>query len=271
MRINITDEQKAHAKAIADKMLKAGLDDKFVYEVVQLTYHYVGIYDLIAVWEEESNQKERDEIVEGIKHTIEEQNKSFRRMEKKVAPRGFTILLTGLSGAGKSTIAELLIPKIGRYVSLLDGDNIRENLSPELTFSKEHRDMNVKRVAFVASEITKHGGVAVCALISPYEEMRNKFKQLVEPHGKFFLIHISTPLEVCEERDPKGLYKKVRNDEIKNFTGISDPYEVPQNPSLSIDTSDFTPEECVSQIVDMLREEGCVRGPINWGLLVKEE
>jgi len=174
--------------------------------------------------------------------------------------RGFTVFLTGLSGAGKSTIANALVVKLlesaGRTVSLLDGDVVRKHLSSELGFSKEHRDLNVRRIGYVASEITKHGGIAVCAPIAPYDEVRKDVRRLIEAHGGFILVHVSTALEICEQRDRKGLYAKARAGLVQQFTGISDPYETPDDAAIAIDTERLSVDEASTLIVDYLRDEG---------------
>jgi len=148
----------------------------------------------------------------------------------------------------------------GRPVTLLDGDIVRKNLSSELGFSKEHRDLNICRIGFVASEITKNGGIALCAPIAPYDNVRKQVKRMIEAVGGFILIHVATPLEVCEQRDRKGLYAKARAGVIKEFTGISDPYEQPTDAELTIDTTTMSPEECVQQIILHLEKEGYI-GP----------
>ena len=167
------------------------------------------------------------------------------------AAQGVTVFLTGLSGAGKSTVADALIAGLEaerRPVTLLDGDAVRTHLSSELTFSREHRDLNIRRIGWVAGEIVKHGGTVVVAAIAPYEQAREDARALVEKHGRFLLVHLSTPLEVCEERDVKGLYKKARAGEIAVFTGVSDPYEQPARPDLTIDTSVTPLEESVARV-----------------------
>jgi sulfate adenylyltransferase len=178
--------------------------------------------------------------------------------------QGFTVFFTGLSGAGKSTIANVLLTKLleagGRPVTLLDGDIVRKNLSSELGFSKEHRDLNIRRIGFVASEITKNGGIAICAPIAPYEGVRREVRQEVENGGGFVLVHVATPLEVCEERDRKGLYAKARAGLIQEFTGISDPYEEPKDADLILDTSDLYPEEAAQAVLLHLEKEGFI-GP----------
>jgi sulfate adenylyltransferase len=173
--------------------------------------------------------------------------------------RGVTIFFTGLSGSGKSTIANVLATKLlevqDREVTLLDGDVIRNHLTSELGFSKEHRDLNVARVGYVASEITKHGGIAICALIAPYTQAREKARELVERYGSFIEVYVATPIEVCEKRDTKGLYQKARAGVLKQFTGISDPYEAPAEPELSIDTSNSSPEDYANQVIKLLEDK----------------
>ena len=169
------------------------------------------------------------------------------------APRraGVTVFLTGLSGAGKSTIADALVAGLeaeGRPVTVLDGDVVRTHLSSELTFSREHRDLNIRRIGWVAGEVVRHGGTAVVAAIAPYEAAREEARALVEQHGRFVLVHLSTPLEVCEQRDVKGLYAKARAGEIPGFTGVSDPYEPPVRAEVVVDTSATPLPEAVARI-----------------------
>ena len=174
--------------------------------------------------------------------------------------QGFTVFMTGLSGSGKSTIAKVLLVKFmemrDRPVTLLDGDIVRKNLSSELTFSREHRDLNVTRIGFVASEITKNGGIALCAPIAPYEESRQANRSLISRYGGYIEVHVSTPLEICEQRDRKGLYAKARSGKVKGVTGITDPYNSPVKPELTIDTSEITPMEAVQEILLYLQQEG---------------
>jgi len=171
-----------------------------------------------------------------------------------------TIFFTGLSGSGKSTIARVLLVKLlemgGRPVTLLDGDLVRKQLSSELGFSKEHRDLNIKRIGYVASEITKNRGIAVCAPIAPYDATRKEVRRMVEAGGGFVLVHIATPLEVCEARDRKGLYAKARAGLVKEFTGISDPYEEPADAEMVIDTTTTTAAEAAQQVLLHLEKEG---------------
>ncbi len=173
---------------------------------------------------------------------------------------GITLFFTGLSGSGKSTLARIMYGKFiedgKRPTTLLDGDVVRRNLSSELGFSKQHRDLNVRRIGFVAGEITKNGGVAICAPIAPYESTRRAVRELIEEYGAMIEIHVATPLEVCEQRDRKGLYAKARKGVIPEFTGISDPYEVPEHPQLRIDTSDRSPMEAAQAIFLYLLREG---------------
>ena len=176
--------------------------------------------------------------------------------------QGVTIFFTGLSGSGKSTIANALITKFletgGRPVTLLDGDLVRKNLSSELGFSKEHRDINIRRIGYVASEITKNGGIAICAPIAPYEATRKAVRQLIEPFGGFILVHVATSIDVCEQRDRKGLYAKARAGILKEFTGISDPYEVPADAEVTINTGDLSAEEAAQEIILHLEREGFI-------------
>ncbi len=188
-----------------------------------------------------------------------------RELRQTHPPRhkqGFTVFFTGLSGSGKSTIANALLAKLlemgGRPVTLLDGDIVRTNLSSELGFSKEHRNLNISRIGFVANEITKNGGIAICAPIAPYDAVRRDVRELIEHRGGFMLVHVTTPLEVCEQRDRKGLYAKARAGIIKEFTGISDPYEAPENADLAIDTADYTPEESAQKVILHLEREGYI-------------
>jgi sulfate adenylyltransferase len=184
----------------------------------------------------------------------------LRRTHPPRTEQGVTVFFTGLSGSGKSTIANVLQVKLlergGRAITMLDGDLVRKHLSTELGFSKEHRDLNIRRIGFVASEVTKHGGVALCAPIAPYAHTRQDVRDMVEAGGGFVLIHVATPVEVCEQRDRKGLYAKARAGIIKEFTGISDPYEEPTDAEISIDTTACSPEEAADQIVDYLAGEG---------------
>jgi len=187
----------------------------------------------------------------------------LRRTHPPRHNQGFTIFFTGLSGSGKSTIANALVAKLmeigGRPLSLLDGDIARKNLSSELGFSRAHRDLNVTRIGYVASEITKNGGIAICAPIAPYTSTRRVVRETISPVGGFLEIHVSTPLEVCEERDRKGLYARARAGIIKEFTGISDPYEVPEHAELVIDTVGISPDEAAHRILVKLEAMGYIR------------
>jgi sulfate adenylyltransferase len=182
----------------------------------------------------------------------------LRKTHPPRAKQGFTVFFTGLSGSGKSTIANALMVKLmeigGRPVTLLDGDIVRKNLSSELTFSKEHRDLNIKRIGYVASEITKNGGIAICAPIAPYASTRRQVRDMIEPVGGFLEIFVSTPLEECERRDRKGLYKLARAGKIAQFTGISDPYEAPERAEVTLETLQMTPDEAAHAI--LLKLEG---------------
>jgi sulfate adenylyltransferase len=146
----------------------------------------------------------------------------------------------------------------GRPVTLLDGDLVRKHLSSELGFSKEHRDINIRRIGYVASEITKNGGIAICAPIAPYDATRKHVRELIESGGGFILVHVATPIETCEERDRKGLYAKARAGILKEFTGISDPYEEPTNAEVVINTANLSPEEAAQEIILHLEREGFI-------------
>ncbi|MFP4539077.1 MAG: bifunctional sulfate adenylyltransferase/adenylylsulfate kinase [Dichotomicrobium sp.] len=189
--------------------------------------------------------------------------KELRRTHPARHKQGFTVFFTGLSGSGKSTIANALMVKLmemgGRPVTLLDGDIVRKNLSQELGFSKAHRDINILRIGFVASEITKNGGIAICAPIAPYAATRRKVRDLIEPLGGFVEVHVATPLEECERRDRKGLYKLAREGKIKEFTGIDDPYETPETPEAVIDTLETSPDEAAHALVLKLEAMGLIR------------
>ncbi len=187
----------------------------------------------------------------------------LRRTHPARHKQGFTVFFTGLSGAGKSTVANALMVKLmemgGRRVTLLDGDVVRKNLSSELGFSKEHRDLNILRIGYVASEIAKNGGIAICAPIAPYKSTRRMVRETVEAVGGFVETWVSTPLDVCEQRDRKGLYAKARAGIIKEFTGISDPYEAPENAEIEIDTRAMSPDEAAHQILVKLESMGYIR------------
>ena len=188
--------------------------------------------------------------------------KELRRSHPARARQGFTVFFTGLSGSGKSTIANVLLSKLlqlgGRPVTILDGDLVRKNLSSELGFSKEHRDINIRRIGYVASEITKHRGICICAPIAPYDNIRKEVRAMIAPHGGFILVHVNTSVEECEKRDRKGLYAKARAGIIKEFTGVSDPYDVPADAEIVIDTLKLTAEEAAQEIYLRLEKEGYI-------------
>ncbi|WP_128516137.1 bifunctional sulfate adenylyltransferase/adenylylsulfate kinase [Tabrizicola thermarum] len=187
----------------------------------------------------------------------------LRKTSPARSKQGFTVFFTGLSGSGKSTIANALMVKLmemgGRPVTLLDGDVVRKHLSSELGFSKEHRDINIKRIGYVASEITKNGGIAICAPIAPYTATRRAVREMIEAYGAFVEVHVATRLEECERRDRKGLYKLAREGKIKEFTGISDPYEAPENPELRVDTENVDVDHCAHQVLLKLEQMGLIR------------
>jgi sulfate adenylyltransferase len=187
----------------------------------------------------------------------------LRRTSPPRARQGFTVFFTGFSGSGKSTIANALMVKLmemgGRPVTLLDGDVVRKHLSSELGFSKEHRDINIKRIGYVASEITKNGGIAICAPIAPYAATRREVREMIEQYGAFIEVHVATSIEECERRDRKGLYKLAREGKIKEFTGISDPYDVPESPELRVETENVDVDNCAQQVILKLESMGLIR------------
>lgn len=188
--------------------------------------------------------------------------KILRERHPVQQPRGFALFFTGLSGSGKSTIAQAVIAQLlehgSRQVTVLDGDEVRKHLSRGLGFSREDRAANVTRIGYVASEIVRHGGIAVCAPIAPYADARAQSRALVEAHGDFIEIHVATSLEVCEARDRKGLYAQARAGKITQFTGISDPYEVPETPELRIDGNAAEPAALARQVLALLRNRGVI-------------
>ena len=178
---------------------------------------------------------------------------------------GFVVWLTGLPAAGKSTVARLVATDLesrGLLVDRLDGDVVRERLTRGLGFSKEDRDANIARIGWVASRLARAGAAVVVSAISPYEEARNEARRLVEEHGAFVLVHVATSVDVCERRDPKGLYAKARAGEIQGFTGIDDPYEIPQDPELRLQTEGRTPEESAAVVLAKLEELGVLANEV---------
>jgi sulfate adenylyltransferase len=197
--------------------------------------------------------------VVGVDAPIEEVERAHLGIEPPDR-RGVTVFLTGLSGSGKSTIANVLRVRLleggARRVTLLDGDVVRKHLSSELGFSREHRELNVRRIAYVASEITKHGGIAICAPIAPYDSVRRDARRMVEAVGDFVLVFVDTPLEVCEQRDPKGLYAKARAGLLPAFTGVSDPYEPPADAEIVLETTSESAAEAADRVMALLTTRG---------------
>jgi adenylyl-sulfate kinase len=174
---------------------------------------------------------------------------------------GFTLWFTGLSGAGKTTIAHLVGPELdrrGQIVEYLDGDTVRTHLSKGLGFSKEDRDTNIERIGWVASRLTRHGAAVLVSAISPYEETRRKARELVEEFGSFVEVHVATSVDECARRDVKGLYEKAFKGEIKEFTGVSDPYEAPESPEIRIESEHEEPEESAQRILQLLEQRGLI-------------
>lgn len=211
----------------------------------------------------------RDLLAEGSEipewFTFPEVAAELRKTYPPRSQQGFTIFFTGLSGSGKSTLAKALLDKLleigGRPVTLLDGDIVRKNLSSELGFSREHRNLNILRIGFVANEITKNRGVAICAPIAPYEDIRQQVRKLISPRGGFILVYLSTPLELCEQRDRKGLYAKARAGIVKEFTGVSDPYEAPTDAEVVLNTAELSVEDGCQAILNYLRQQGYLALP----------
>jgi sulfate adenylyltransferase len=176
--------------------------------------------------------------------------------------QGFTIFITGLPSAGKSTLAKVLLVKFmelrDRPVTLLDGDIVRKNLSSELSFTRKHRNLNIRRIGFVASEITKNGGIAICAPIAPYDESRRYNRELISRRGGYIEVYLSTPMEVCESRDRKGIYAKARTGKVSGVTGIDDPYIPPSNSEIVLDTSKLTPDEAAQEVLLYLEQQGYI-------------
>ncbi len=173
---------------------------------------------------------------------------------------GFTLWFTGLSGAGKSTISNILEKKIkdlGLKIEILDGDIVRTHLSKGLGFSKEDRDTNIRRIGYVASLLSRNGVISITAAISPYKDIRNEVREM---HENFVEVYAKCPLEIVEKRDVKGLYKKARAGEIPQFTGVSDPYEEPENPEITVETNKETPEESANKILNWLKENNFIEG-----------
>ncbi len=263
-----------YAPYAAQELVAQYKDDLQIQAVPVETMHYVPVRDrFMPISEIESQRLEYAEYTDAqLKRDLVRGEEiptwfSFpevvRELRKVYPPRprqGFTLFFTGLSGSGKSTLAKIIYAKLleagGRPVTLLDGDIVRQHLSSELGFSKAHRNINVNRIGYVASEITKNRGVAICAPIAPYTQMRRSVREMIEPHGDFIEIHVSTSLETCEARDRKGLYAKARRGEIPEFTGISDPYEIPEHAELRVNTEGLTPMEAAQDIYLYLLREG---------------
>ncbi len=236
-----------------------------VYTPVDKSYKALGDIDNNENYETISGTELREILDKGNElpewFTYPEVANELIKSRPPLNQRGFTIFFTGLSGSGKSTIANGLLIKFlengDRPVTLLDGDIVRTNLSSELGFSKEHRSLNIQRIGFVASEITKNGGIAICAPIAPYEQDRKINRELISRVGSFIEIYVNTSLEKCEERDSKGLYQLAREGKIKEFTGISDPYEEPKCPDIVVNSDGSkSPEELVGNILQQLTKMG---------------
>jgi adenylylsulfate kinase len=188
-----------------------------------------------------------------------------RELQAASGDSGFTLWFTGLSGAGKTTIAELVRPELerrGRLVEWLDGDEVREHLSKGLGFSKEDRDTNIDRIGWVASRLTRHGAAVIVSAISPYRQARQKARELVEANGMFVEVFVDASVDECARRDVKGLYEKAFKGEIKEFTGVSDPYEAPEQPEIRIESEHEEPEASAQRILELLEQRGLIRAAV---------
>jgi sulfate adenylyltransferase len=238
-----------------------------VYLSNEKIYKSIDEIDKTSDYKTISGTELRDLLEKGKKiphwFTYSDVAKELKRLKPPMVKRGFTIFFTGLSGSGKSTLANGLLIKLleegSRPVTLLDGDIVRTHLSSELGFTKEHRSINVQRIGYVASEITKNNGIAICAPIAPYESDRKFNRQLITNYGGYIEIFVNTPIEKCEERDVKGLYKLAREGVIKEFTGISDPYEEPKSPEIIINSSNTNPELLVEEIYLKIKKIGYLK------------
>jgi len=188
--------------------------------------------------------------------------KILRKAHPPRGQQGFCVFFTGLSGSGKTTVANALVERLmeiqDRPITVLDGDHVRQLLSSGLGFSKDDRILNIKRIGYVSSLIVKTGGIVIAAPIAPHSEARDWVRSTVKECGGFFETHLSTPIETCEERDRKGLYKRARSGQLKGFTGIDDPYELPENPEIRIDTAASSIAMSVDTIVENLKNEGFI-------------
>ena len=184
-----------------------------------------------------------------------------RELQAVAGGDGFTLWFTGLSGAGKTTIAELVRPELerrGRLVEWLDGDEVREHLSKGLGFSKDDRDTNIDRIGWVASRLTRHGAAVIVSAISPYREARQNAREMIEANGAFVEVFVDASVDECARRDVKGLYEKAFKGEIKEFTGVSDPYEAPEQPEIRIESEHEEPEESAQRIIELLEQRGLI-------------
>jgi sulfate adenylyltransferase len=242
-------------------------NEKMVYSLNRGGYMPVGELKQGEQSQVISDQELRNRLNQGLDvpvwYSFSEVIAEVRKVVKPPAERGLTLFFTGLSGSGKSSVANAVLVKMmelgGRAVTLLDGDIVRQNLSAELGFSKQDRDTNIRRIGYVASEITKHGGMAICAPIAPYAATRRFVRNMISNVGGFVEVYLSTGLEECERRDRKGLYAKARAGIIKEFTGISDPYEVPENPELTLDTTGVTVDQAAQKVILTLEKLGYIK------------
>tara|TARA_Y100000996_G_scaffold20365_1_gene14981 strand:- start:207 stop:1844 length:1638 start_codon:yes stop_codon:yes gene_type:complete len=251
-------EEEVGIKMVPFKMMVYVQDIDEYMEINKVPKKYKSLF--ISGTELRHRLENNHEIPEWFSYPdiVEELHKVYPPKDKQ----GFTVFFSGLSGSGKSTIANGLLAKLlehgNRRVTLLDGDIVRTHLSSELGFSKEHREINIKRIGYVASEITKNGGIAICAPIAPFKDSRQFNRSLINQSGTYIQVYVSTPLEECERRDVKGLYAKARAGVLKGFTGIDDPFETPESSELNIDTTDISPEQAIQEVMLYLEQEGFI-------------
>lgn len=262
LRLDVATTPLPWRDPVSDRALVAALASHVGAREVLVLSDRVHLDEAAPTWREVSERLDDQAVGPAALHPAD--LSALSRWRPPRARRGLVVMLTGLSGSGKSTIARSLAARItqrtSRTVSLLDGDVVRQLLSHGLGFDRESRLLNVRRIGFVATEVARHGGVAICAPVAPYAQARDDVRDMVGQVGDFVLVHVSTPLSECERRDLKGLYAKAREGLIPNFTGISDPYEVPTNADVTIDTTTMSTSDAVEQLFDYLAGGGWLQG-----------
>lgn len=258
VRVDVATAPLAWRDPVSDPALVAALSAHVGARNVLVLSDDVGLDDAAARWREVVGHLDNGGVHSAVLHPAD--LATLSRWRPPRSRRGLVVMFTGLSGSGKSTIARSLAARISqqtsRTVSLLDGDVVRQLLSSGLGFDHESRLLNVRRIGFVATEVARHGGLAICAPVAPYAQARDDVRTMVGEVGDFVLVHVSTPLQECERRDLKGLYAKARQGLIPNFTGISDPYEAPTNAEITIDTTDVTNAAAVERLFNYLASGG---------------